>query len=144
MVDNKKKPDPADIHVGSRIRLRRTTLGISQEKLGEHLGVTFQQIQKYEKGANRVGSGRLHRIAAFFGVPESFFYDGMSDARSDGSDTPGSFQEPPGPEYTADFLSTPEGAQLSQAFLRIRDRKVRRRVVDLVRALADAEPDAPA
>jgi transcriptional regulator with XRE-family HTH domain len=69
MADNKKQPNPIDIHVGSRIRLRRTMLGMSQEKLGEALGITFQQVQKYEKGTNRVGASRLQNIAAILGVP---------------------------------------------------------------------------
>ncbi len=73
MTENKKKPNPIDIHVGSRIRLRRTMLGMSQEKLGESLGITFQQIQKYEKGTNRVGASRLQNISAILNVPVSFF-----------------------------------------------------------------------
>ena len=75
MIENKKKPNPIDIHVGSRIRLRRTMLGMSQEKLGESLGITFQQIQKYEKGTNRVGASRLQNIASILNVPVSFFFD---------------------------------------------------------------------
>jgi transcriptional regulator with XRE-family HTH domain len=75
MTENKKKPNPIDIHVGSRIRLRRTMLGMSQEKLGESLGITFQQIQKYEKGTNRVGASRLQNIAGILNVPVSFFFE---------------------------------------------------------------------
>ncbi|MBN8934587.1 MAG: helix-turn-helix transcriptional regulator, partial [Rhizobium pusense] len=75
MTENKKKPNPIDIHVGSRIRLRRTMLGMSQEKLGESLGITFQQIQKYEKGTNRVGASRLQNISAILNVPVSFFFE---------------------------------------------------------------------
>lgn len=73
MIENKKKPNPIDVHVGSRIRLRRNMLGLSQEKLGENLGITFQQIQKYEKGTNRVGASRLQAISAILNVPVSFF-----------------------------------------------------------------------
>ncbi len=73
MIENKKKPNPIDVHVGSRIRLRRNMLGLSQEKLGESLGITFQQIQKYEKGTNRVGASRLQAISAILNVPVSFF-----------------------------------------------------------------------
>jgi len=76
MIENKKKPNPIDIHVGSRIRLRRTMLGMSQEKLGESLGITFQQIQKYEKGTNRVGASRLQQISEILQVPVSFLFDG--------------------------------------------------------------------
>src|SRR6478735_1360147 len=75
MIENKKKPNPIDIHVGSRIRLRRTMLGMSQEKLGESLGITFQQIQKYEKGTNRVGASRLQNISSILNVPVSFFFE---------------------------------------------------------------------
>jgi transcriptional regulator with XRE-family HTH domain len=75
MIENKKKPNPIDIHVGSRIRLRRTMLGMSQEKLGEALGITFQQIQKYEKGTNRVGASRLQNISTILNVPVSFFFE---------------------------------------------------------------------
>ena len=71
----KKKPNPIDVHVGSRVRLRRTMLGISQEKLGEHLGITFQQIQKYEKGANRIGASRLQEIARVLDTPVAFFFE---------------------------------------------------------------------
>src|SRR6476646_12124434 len=73
--ENKKKPNPTDIHVGSRIRMRRNMLGMSQEKLGENLGITFQQIQKYEKGTNRVGASRLQAIASILGVPVAFFFE---------------------------------------------------------------------
>lgn len=75
MKENKKKPNPIDIHVGSRVRLRRNMLGMSQEKLGEHLGITFQQIQKYEKGTNRVGASRLQAIASVLKVPVAFFFE---------------------------------------------------------------------
>lgn len=83
MIENKKKPNPIDIHVGSRIRLRRTMLGMSQEKLGESLGITFQQIQKYEKGTNRVGASRLQNISQILNVPVSFFFeDAPGDRKS--------------------------------------------------------------
>ena len=78
MIENKKKPNPIDVHVGSRVRLRRNMLGMSQEKLGEALGITFQQIQKYEKGANRVGASRLQAIATVMNVPVSFFFEDSS------------------------------------------------------------------
>ena len=78
MADKEKRPNPIDIHVGSRVRLKRTMMGLSQEKLGESLGVTFQQVQKYEKGANRIGASRLQQIAAILKTPISFFFE---DAR---------------------------------------------------------------
>lgn len=136
MIENKKKPNPIDIHVGSRIRLRRTMLGMSQEKLGESLGITFQQIQKYEKGTNRVGASRLQNISGILNVPVSFFFE---DAPGHGGGAPG-MQEASSSNYVVDFLSSSEGLQLNRAFVKITDPKVRRRLVDLVKALA-AEAD---
>jgi transcriptional regulator with XRE-family HTH domain len=136
MIENKKKPNPIDIHVGSRIRLRRTMLGMSQEKLGESLGITFQQIQKYEKGTNRVGASRLQNISSILNVPVSFFFE---DAPGDQGGQ-GGMAEASSSNYVVDFLSSSEGLQLNRAFVKISDPKIRRRVVDLVKALAaDAE-----
>lgn len=132
MMENKKKPNPIDIHVGSRIRLRRTMLGMSQEKLGESLGITFQQIQKYEKGTNRVGASRLQNISSILNVPVSFFFE---DAPGDNS-TSGGMAEAQSSNYVVDFLSSSEGLQLNRAFVKIADPKVRRKIVDLVKALA--------
>ncbi|MBB5665548.1 transcriptional regulator with XRE-family HTH domain [Rhizobium leguminosarum] len=137
MIENKKKPNPIDIHVGSRIRLRRTMLGMSQEKLGESLGITFQQIQKYEKGTNRVGASRLQNISNILNVPVSFFFE---DAPGENSGTAGGM-ETSSSNYVVDFLSSSEGLQLNRAFVKISDPKVRRKVVELVKALA-AEADA--
>lgn len=134
MSDKKKTPNPIDIHVGSRIRLRRTMLGMSQEKLGESLGITFQQIQKYEKGTNRVGASRLQNIAGILNVPAAFFFE----------DAPGESVEAGGlaessTSYVVNFLSSSEGVQLNRAFVKISDPKVRRRIIDLVRTLANDE-----
>ncbi|HCL67344.1 MAG: helix-turn-helix transcriptional regulator [Rhizobium sp.] len=137
MIENKKKPNPIDIHVGSRIRLRRTMLGMSQEKLGESLGITFQQIQKYEKGTNRVGASRLQNISSILNVPVSFFFE---DAPGDQAGASG-MAEASSSNYVVDFLSSSEGLQLNRAFVKIADPKVRRKLVDLVKALA-AEADA--
>jgi transcriptional regulator with XRE-family HTH domain len=133
MIENKKKPNPIDIHVGSRIRLRRTMLGMSQEKLGESLGITFQQIQKYEKGTNRVGASRLQNISQILNVPVSFFFE---DAPGDGGGTGPGMAEASSSNYVVDFLSSSEGLQLNRAFVKISDPKVRRKLVDLVKALA--------
>ena len=138
MTENKKKPNPIDIHVGSRIRLRRTMLGMSQEKLGESLGITFQQIQKYEKGTNRVGASRLQNISAILNVPVSFFFE---DAPGDQVGGASGMAEASSSNYVVDFRSAAEGLQLNRAFVKIADPKVRRRLVDLVKALA-AEGDA--
>ncbi|MCZ4090519.1 MULTISPECIES: helix-turn-helix domain-containing protein [Sinorhizobium] len=131
MIENKKKPNPIDIHVGSRIRLRRTMLGMSQEKLGEALGITFQQIQKYEKGTNRVGASRLQNISSILNVPVSFFFE---DAPGEGAAS--GMAEASSSNYVVDFLSSSEGLQLNRAFVKISDPKVRRKLVDLVKALA--------
>lgn len=136
MMENKKKPNPIDIHVGSRIRLRRTMLGMSQEKLGESLGITFQQIQKYEKGTNRVGASRLQNISSILNVPVSFFFE---DAPGDAPVPADGMAEAASSNYVVDFLSSAEGLQLNRAFVKIGDAKVRRRVVDLVKALAESD-----
>lgn len=135
MVENKKKPNPIDVHVGTRIRLRRNMLGMSQEKLGELLGITFQQIQKYEKGSNRVGASRLQAIASILSVPVGFFFE---DAPGNAPPS-GGFAEGGSADYVVDFLSTTEGLQLNRAFVRITDAKVRKRIVDLVKVLADED-----
>ena len=140
MIENKKKPNPIDIHVGSRIRLRRTMLGMSQEKLGESLGITFQQIQKYEKGTNRVGASRLQAISTILNVPVSFFFEDAPDGNP--ANTPSGMAEASSSNYVVDFLSSSEGLQLNRSFVKITDPKVRRKLVDLVKALAaEAEAD---
>lgn len=138
MIVNKKKPNPIDIHVGSRIRLRRTMLGMSQEKLGEALGITFQQIQKYEKGTNRVGASRLQNISTILNVPVSFFFE---DAPGDPSTGQPGMAEANSSNYVVDFLSSSEGLQLNRAFIKISDAKIRRKLVDLVKSLA-SEPES--
>ena len=135
MIENKKKPNPIDIHVGSRIRLRRTMLGMSQEKLGESLGITFQQIQKYEKGTNRVGASRIQQISEILQVPVSFLFEGGPT----GIPNAEGFGEGTSPSYISDFLATSEGLALTRAFTRISDAKLRRSIVDLVEQIAARE-----
>lgn len=135
MSDNKKRPNPVDVHVGARIRLRRNMIGLSQEKLGESLGITFQQIQKYEKGMNRVGASRLQAIANILNVPVTFFFDDMPGQ----SDKPKGFDEESETTYVVGFLNSSEGIQLARAFAKITDAKIRRKVLDLVRTLGDEE-----
>jgi transcriptional regulator with XRE-family HTH domain len=113
-------------------------LGMSQEKLGEHLGITFQQIQKYEKGSNRIGASRLQNIARVLSVPVAFFFD---DAPGSPPATVGGMDEPQSTNYVVDFLSSSEGIQLNKAFLQIKDARLRRRVIDLIRAVAGYETD---
>ena len=137
MIENKKKPNPIDIHVGSRVRLRRNMLGMSQEKLGEALGITFQQIQKYEKGTNRVGASRLQAISTILNVPVSFFFEDAPGT----SPTAGGLAEANSTSFVVDFLSSAEGLQLNRAFAKIADPKVRRKIVDLVKVLADVAED---
>jgi transcriptional regulator with XRE-family HTH domain len=136
----KKVPDPIDKHVGSRVRMQRVLMKMSQEKLGEALGLTFQQVQKYEKGTNRIGASRLQQISKTLNVPPSFFFDG---APTPAGETQSGFCEDTTSQYVVDFLSTAEGLALNRAFSRIKDPKVRKRVVDLVSTLAEsAESDA--
>jgi transcriptional regulator with XRE-family HTH domain len=133
-----KKPNPIDKHVGARVRMRRIMMDLSQEKLGEALGVTFQQVQKYEKGSNRISASRLQQISETLGVAPAFFFEGAPTG--DGEPAVGFSEE--SATYVANFLSTTEGLQLNKAFSRIRDAKVRRRIVDLVAVLADDDERA--
>lgn len=122
----KKTPNPIDVHVGSRIRLRRTMLGMSQEKLGDSLGITFQQVQKYEKGANRVGASRLQHIAEILNVPIPFFFEG----------SPGAIDDDNRQESTSDFMNSKECVALAAAFSAIEDKRVRQSILSLVRSLS--------
>ena len=132
----KKAPNPIDKHVGSRVRMRRMMLSMSQEKLGDALGLTFQQVQKYEKGTNRIGASRLQQISIILQVPVAFFFEGAPELPgSRGS----SGKDAPSPTYVADFLATSDGLALTKAFMRIPDPKLRRRIVDLVEQIADRE-----
>ena len=127
-----KAADDIDAYIGSRVRLRRMTVGVSQEQLGEALGLTFQQIQKYEKGQNRIGAGRLYRIARILSTPIDYFYDGLPPTA--GSDDKASIAA-----RSADiqaFMSSPDGHALSLAFQKITDPATRRRIVDLVSTIA--------
>ena len=131
----KKAPNPIDKHVGSRVRMRRMMLGMSQEKLGDALGLTFQQVQKYEKGTNRIGASRLQQISLILQVPVSFFFEGAPAP----PDRPDGFGEAPSPSYVTEFLATNDGLTLVKAFTRIGNAKLRRRVVDLVEEMAASE-----
>ena len=129
----KKAPNPTDKHVGARVRMRRMMLGMSQEKLGDSLGLTFQQVQKYEKGANRIGASRLQQISHILQVPVSFFFEGAP--QTPGQPASGA-AEAPAPAYVSDFLATSDGLALTKAFMGIKDAKLRRRIVDLVEQIA--------
>jgi transcriptional regulator with XRE-family HTH domain len=133
------KPDPVDIQVGSRVRLRRNMLGLSQEKLGQEIGLTFQQVQKYERGANRIGASRLHELSRVLDVPVAFFFDDVDPVRAPA--IPGGFAEPPAEAFESDPLRRRETVELVEAYYAIDDAGVRRRLFELARALAaDGQP----
>jgi transcriptional regulator with XRE-family HTH domain len=132
----KKIPDPVDKYVGSRIRMQRMLRGMSQEKLGDGLGLTFQQVQKYEKGTNRVGASRLQHISSILKVPPAFFFDGAPMAAGEKRVSGG---REPVPNYVADFLSSSDGLALVKAFTQIGNPKLRRSIVDFVEQI---RPDA--
>ena len=138
------KPNPIDVHVGGRVRLRRTLLGMSQEKLGEAIGLTFQQVQKYERGANRIGASRLFDLSRVLDVPVSFFFDDMAEGVSEQSPrmmAAGVGEEPAA--FEADPMTKRETLELVRAYYRIGDPGVRKRVFELAKALANAaEPAA--
>jgi transcriptional regulator with XRE-family HTH domain len=134
-----KKPHLVDQHVGSRVRLRRMLLGMSQERLGESIGITFQQVQKYEKGVNRIGASRLLQISEILDVPVEFFFE--EAPHIDGRRAPG-MAEADSETFILEFLNSREGLELNRAFAKIADPKVRQRVVNLVRSLS-ATSDKP-
>lgn len=126
------RPNPVDVHVGSRIRLRRNLLGLSQEKLGTAIGLTFQQVQKYERGTNRVGASRLFQLATVLNVPVSFFFD---DLAPETAARYGGLQESAA-TFEQDPLTKRETLELVRAYNRIADPAIRRRLFDLVKSLA--------
>jgi transcriptional regulator with XRE-family HTH domain len=129
----KKAPNPIDRHVGGRVRMRRMMMGMSQEKLGNALSLTFQQVQKYEKGTNRIGASRLQQISDTLQVPVAFFFEGAPSPAGQ----PSGSREVSSPAYVHDFLATSEGLALCKAFVQIKDGKLRRRIVDLVEAIVE-------
>jgi transcriptional regulator with XRE-family HTH domain len=134
------KPNPIDVHVGSRVRLRRTLLGMSQEKLGEAIGLTFQQVQKYERGTNRVGASRLYDLSHVLDVPVSYFFEEMSAGVATAAEARlgGALEEAPSPAFEADPMMRRETLELVRAYYRIGDPQVRRRLFDLTKAIANA------
>jgi transcriptional regulator with XRE-family HTH domain len=134
------KPNPIDIHVGSRVRLRRTLLGMSQEKLGEAIGLTFQQVQKYERGANRIGASRLYDLSRVLDVAVSYFFDDITPVTASAAEARlgGIVEEPASPAQEADPMMRRETLELVRAYYRIGDPQVRRRLFDLTKAIANA------
>src|ERR1700730_14083060 len=134
----KKSPNPIDKHVGSRVRMRRMMLAMSQEKLGDALGLTFQQVQKYEKGTNRIGASRLQQISHILQVPVAFFFEGAPNLHGSAD---GGMKEATSPAYVSDFLATSEVFSLRHAFMRIKEPRLRRRIVDLVEEIVGDDDD---
>lgn len=139
--DKQTAPNPIDVHVGGRVRLRRTMLSLSQEKLGEAIGVTFQQVQKYEKGSNRIGASRLEAIARFLDVPVSYFFKDAPGMPEDGAKGPGFAEDLDALELVR-MLRNPEMRELARAFTSISDPKLRKRILDLVRTLTGDPAEA--
>jgi transcriptional regulator with XRE-family HTH domain len=136
-MSDERHANSVDKRIGQRVKQRRLELGMSQERLADLLGVTFQQIQKYEKGVNRVAASRLFELSSALGVALGYFFEGLTA----GEPRAGVAEE--GQDFVYDMLATPEGQQLLQIFGSIRSPKVRRRVVELVRALAEDEAEDP-
>ena len=143
--DRESRPSPIDVHVGSRIRLRRTLLGMSQERLGESLGLTFQQVQKYERGVNRVGASRLFDLSRVLDVPISFFFDDMPDSLATAFGAQPSGRRVAGfadtqDSFADDTLNRRETLELVRAYYRITDPAVRKRVFDLIKSMGPSDP----
>jgi transcriptional regulator with XRE-family HTH domain len=140
--DPARSPNPIDVHVGLQVRLRRKALKISQEKLAEALGLTFQQVQKYERGANRISASKLYEIARSLRVSIAWFFEGLSDPAAEPVEGADEAETPP---FAHSFLMSQEGVDLANLFPRLPQRRVRRRLVELVRSLVEegeAEPAA--
>ena len=128
-----RSANPVDLHVGARIRMRRRLQGVSQEKLAEALGLTFQQVQKYERGANRVSASKLYEIAAMLRAPVAYFFDGLADPAGEADDDSRGGDE----RAVHAFLMTSEGLELARSFTLVPRGRVRRRLLELIRALGD-------
>ncbi|MDB5237819.1 MAG: transcriptional regulator [Candidatus Kaiserbacteria bacterium] len=133
----KKVPNPIDKHVGARVRMRRMMLSMSQEKLGLALNLTFQQVQKYEKGTNRIGASRLQQISNILQVPVSFFFEGAPNMPG----YTGGMSEAPSPAYVTDFLATSDGLSIAKSIMRITNPKLRRHFTDMLEAVAGQFPE---
>lgn len=138
MTASGEGPDPVDVHVGRRVRLRRKELGASQQWLAEKLDLTFQQIQKYERGANRISASKLHKVASALKTPVAYFFEGLSDAATAADEHYGRAYS----EVIEDLLADPNGPQLAEAFLKIQRRSIKKQVVGLVEAIAENQADA--
>lgn len=131
----KEMAHPVDVHVGSRVKLRRMALGVSQDTLGKSMGLTFQQIQKYEKGVNRISASKIYELSRLLEVPIDYFFDGYGDGADYGD---GLAEESQGDPFM-ELIRSPDGVQLCRHFASIRDPDVKKRVLDLVKSIAEAE-----
>lgn len=136
LADLDRAPNPVDLHVGARIRMRRKLLGVSQERLADQLGLTFQQVQKYERGANRVSASKLYEIARSLQTSVAYFFEGLASTES-GAIDPGAAR----PEFMHELVMTPEGLELAALFPKLKRGRVRRRVLDLVKALTEEDEE---
>lgn len=127
-------PNPVDLHVGARVRMRRKFLGMSQEGLAESIDLTFQQVQKYERGSNRISSSKLYEIAKALKAPVAYFFEGYGE-----TEAVEGFSESESEQFVHGFLMTTEGIELAEAFPRIKSAKLRRKVLELVRVLAESD-----
>ncbi|MBT4888926.1 MAG: helix-turn-helix domain-containing protein [Rhodospirillales bacterium] len=135
-------PNPVDVHVGGRVRLRRTLLGVSQEKLGDSVGLTFQQIQKYERGANRIGASRIYELSRILDVPVSFFFDDMpTELKTHEGRFAAGLRDKEQGTYEADPLARRETLELVRAYYKISDPRVRKRLFELTKTLAKSDMD---
>jgi transcriptional regulator with XRE-family HTH domain len=134
---DERRPNPVDLHVGARVRMRRKFLGVSQEKLADALGLTFQQVQKYERGTNRVSASKLFEIARFLEAPVSYFFEGLSEPTV----PPEGFEGTRSEQFVHEFLMSPEGLELAALLPRLKA-KQRRRILELVRTLAEVDEEA--
>lgn len=133
-------PHPVDIHVGRRLRLKRTILGMSQESVGKQIGVTFQQIQKYERGINRMGASRLFDFAKALGVPVSYFFEGYGDYAMDEMSNY-ALGEPPAVGFEGEKINNRETLEVMRAYYRIKSPAMRKRIMDLIKTMADEGDD---
>lgn len=137
----RKMPNPTDVHVGARVRMRRMMLSMSQEKLADALDLTFQQVQKNEKGANRIGASRLQQLSQILQVPIAWFFEGAPQTFEAGAQNVAKMGAPM-PDYASKFLATTDGLTIAAAFSRIKDPVLRRKIADLVEAVAPHEEAA--
>ena len=139
MAMAKKSPSSTDVHVGARVRMRRMMLSMSQDKLGDELGLTFQQVQRYEKGTNRISASKLQEISQILQVPVSFFFEGVPEI--DGR-RPGKSTGAPPPAYMSEFMASRQGLAIATAFSQINDAKLRNGIVSLLEQIASTNPKA--